>query len=176
MPRERVMKAPLLVVHTYVVLVILLCPLRAEDKETNKPTYSESEKVLAPSRCEQGTCVIAPPDMTIAPFAMPSDTVDGSGPAERNAPPSTISSSPLPVVRSSDAPNSSVQWTSLMKGSMSYLWVMHSFRIATEAGTRDALNNSVVGGYFKALGAMHGWSDGDGYYENYLGHPIEGAV
>lgn len=23
---------------------------------------------------------------------------------------------------------------------------------------------------------MHGWSDGDGYYENYLGHPIEGAV
>ncbi|PYX31644.1 MAG: hypothetical protein DMG80_09845 [Acidobacteria bacterium] len=31
-------------------------------------------------------------------------------------------------------------------------------------------------GYFAALGAMHGWSDGDGYYENYLGHPIQGAV
>jgi hypothetical protein len=53
---------------------------------------------------------------------------------------------------------------------------MHSFRLGTEAGTREALSNSVVGGYFKALGAMHGWSDGDGYYENYLGHPIEGAV
>src|SRR5215469_14506968 len=23
---------------------------------------------------------------------------------------------------------------------------------------------------------MHGWSDGDGYYKNYLGHPIQGAV
>ena len=23
---------------------------------------------------------------------------------------------------------------------------------------------------------MHGWSEGDGYYENYLGNPIEGAV
>ena len=23
---------------------------------------------------------------------------------------------------------------------------------------------------------MHGWSDGDGYYENYLGHPVQGSV
>jgi hypothetical protein len=53
---------------------------------------------------------------------------------------------------------------------------MHMFRISTEQGTRDALNNSVVDGYFATLGAMHGWSDGDGYYENYLGHPIDGAV
>jgi len=59
---------------------------------------------------------------------------------------------------------------------MFYLGVMHSFRLGTEAGAREALNNSVVGGYFKSMGAMHGWSDGDGYYENYLGHPIEGAV
>jgi hypothetical protein len=46
----------------------------------------------------------------------------------------------------------------------------------TEQGTREGLHNSVIGGYFKALGAMHGWSDGDGYYENYIGHPIQGAV
>lgn len=69
-----------------------------------------------------------------------------------------------------------VQWKSLMKGSLLYLGVMHSFRLATEAGTRKGLDNSIVGGYFKALGALHGWSDGDGYYENYLGHPMEGAV
>jgi hypothetical protein len=53
---------------------------------------------------------------------------------------------------------------------------MHAFRIATEEGTRKGLHNSVAGGYFKALGAMHGWSDGDSYYENYLGHPLEGGV
>jgi hypothetical protein len=69
-----------------------------------------------------------------------------------------------------------VQWKSLMGSSLMYLGVMHSFRLATEAGTREGLHNSVVGGYFKALGAMHGWSDGDGLYENYLGHPIQGAV
>src|SRR6185312_8134189 len=69
-----------------------------------------------------------------------------------------------------------VQWKSLMKASSRYLGVMHGFRIATEQGTRTALHNSAFGGYFSALGAMHGWSDGDGYYENYLGHPIEGGV
>ena len=73
-------------------------------------------------------------------------------------------------------PEGGVQWKKLMKGSLLYLGVMHSFRLATEQGTRDGLGNSLVGGYFQALGAMHGWSDGDSYYENYLGHPIQGAV
>ena len=57
-----------------------------------------------------------------------------------------------------------------------FLATMHSFRIATEPSTRAALGNSFFGGYFAGLGAMHGWSDGDGYYETYLGHPIQGAV
>ena len=69
-----------------------------------------------------------------------------------------------------------VQWNSLMKASSRYLGMMHGFRIATEEGTREAFHNSAFGGYFRALGSMHGWSDGDGYYENYLGHPIEGGV
>jgi hypothetical protein len=82
---------------------------------------------------------------------------------------------PGPAIRSTESAPS-VEWRSLVNGSLFYLGVMHGFRIATEAGTREGLHNSVFGGYFKALGAMHGWSDGDGYYENYLGHPIQGAV
>ena len=85
-----------------------------------------------------------------------------------------ISPSALPI--SSEHPRSEVKWVSLVRQSLNYLAVMHAFRIATEPSTRAALPNPVVGGYFQALGAMHGWSDGDGYYENYLGHPIEGAV
>jgi hypothetical protein len=84
--------------------------------------------------------------------------------------------SPPALIRPSDTPPSGVHWKELMKGSLFYLGSMHSFRIVTEAGTREGLHNSLIGGYFKALGAMHGWSDGDGYFENYLGHPIEGAV
>jgi hypothetical protein len=84
---------------------------------------------------------------------------------------------PLPTfVEPSGVRAPGVQWKALMHGSLLYLGSMHSFRLVTEAGTRQGLHNSVIGGYFKALGAMHGWSDGDGYFENYLGHPIEGAV
>jgi hypothetical protein len=90
------------------------------------------------------------------------------------------SSSPFaPLVRTNpvgQAPFPKVRWRSLFEDSLRYLTVMHSFRLATEAGTREGLRNNPFGGYFKALGALHGWSDGDGYYENYLGHPIEGAV
>jgi len=70
-----------------------------------------------------------------------------------------------------------VQWVQLMGASLRYLTVMHTFRLATEAGTRYGLeHNAFWGGYLAALGAMHGWSDGDGYYENYLGHPVQGSV
>ena len=75
-----------------------------------------------------------------------------------------------------EVPQEQVEWRSLMNNSLRFLGTMHSFRFATEGATRDGLGNSFVSGYLNALGAMHGWSDGDGYYENYLGHPIEGAV
>ena len=74
-----------------------------------------------------------------------------------------------------DNKKSGVEWKPLMYESSLYLGVMHSFRFATEPSTRKAMGNKPFG-YFAALGAMHGWSDGDGYYENYLGHPIQGAV
>ena len=70
----------------------------------------------------------------------------------------------------------SVQWKSLLRAELLFLVTMHAYRIGTENGTREALQNRVWGGYLQALGALHGWSDGDGYYETYLGHPIQGAV
>jgi hypothetical protein len=70
-----------------------------------------------------------------------------------------------------------VQWRPLMGASLRYLAIMHMFRLSTEQATKNAfLHEPIWGGYLKALGAMHGWSDGDGYYENYLGHPIQGGV
>ena len=53
----------------------------------------------------------------------------------------------------------SVQWAPLMYASSSYIGVMHGFRFATEPSTRNAMGNQPFG-YFAALGAMHGWSDG----------------
>jgi hypothetical protein len=83
----------------------------------------------------------------------------------------------LEVVPPQDQSDMKVKWRNLLGASFRYLAIMHSFRIATEPATREAFfNNPFWSGYLNALGAMHGWSDGDGYYENYLGHPIQGAV
>jgi hypothetical protein len=78
--------------------------------------------------------------------------------------------------RDVDGAQQEISWTPLVRHSLTFLRIMHSFRLATETSTRNAMANPLAGGYFRALGAMHGWSDGDTYYENYLGHPIEGAV
>jgi hypothetical protein len=100
----------------------------------------------------------------------------GSSSQEFARPSAVISAAPALVIQSSDRSDERIQWRTLMRNSLSLVGVMHAFRLSTESGTRDALNNGVFGGYFKALGSMHGWSDGDGFYENYLGHPIQGAV
>ena len=81
-----------------------------------------------------------------------------------------------PSSPSKEASSQRVQWGALFEHDLLFLGVMHSFRIATEPGTREALENHVWGGYLQDLGALHGWSDGDTYYETYLGHPIQGAV
>jgi hypothetical protein len=75
-----------------------------------------------------------------------------------------------------ELPQEKVQWGALLKHEFIFLSVMHSYRVATEPGTLQGIEKSTFGGYFKALGALHGWSDGDTYYETYLGHPIQGAV
>jgi hypothetical protein len=72
--------------------------------------------------------------------------------------------------------NLSVDWKSLSWQSSLSLGVMHGFRMATEQGTRDELKGPFFPDYFRALGNLHGWSDGDEFYVNYIGHPMEGAV
>lgn len=78
-----------------------------------------------------------------------------------------ITSRPRPVT---------VKWRHLLLDSAKFLAIEHAFRCATEAGTRDAFGNSFVGGYLSSVGNLHGWSDGDPFYVNYVGHPMQGAV
>jgi hypothetical protein len=116
----------------------------------------------------------AEPDLSGVTQTPPSGDADADNDSVTDLLPNERSE--VSTAKTVQVPSFRVEWKPLIRHSLFYLDVMHSFRIATEAGTREGMRNSVVGGYFKALGAMHGWSDGDGYYENYLGHPIEGAV
>lgn len=98
------------------------------------------------------------------------DSEDGLSSLNRSPTALTVSTS------KTEAPEK-VQWRPLMQASLRYLALMHLFRLGTEQATKNAfLHQPIWGDYLNALGAMHGWSDGDGYYENYLGHPIQGSV
>ncbi len=59
---------------------------------------------------------------------------------------------------------------------MAFLTVEHTFRYATEWGTRDAFDTPFWPGYLASVGNLHGWADGDPFLVNYVGHPMQGAV
>ena len=69
----------------------------------------------------------------------------------------------------------SVNWDGVFRQSAVFLAIEHSFRWATEPGTRDA-KGPLLSGFVRSVGNLHGWSDGDPFYVNYVGHPMQGAA
>ncbi len=100
-------------------------------------------------------------------------TQDGSASSADDAPavpePDAIAT---PAVESKQP---GVQWKPLFKDSFRFLLLENAFRYATEPATRDP-NLPYFRGYFEAVGNLHGWADGDEFYVNYVGHPMQGAV
>ena len=68
-----------------------------------------------------------------------------------------------------------VKWGSLFSESSRFILMEHAFRYATEPATRHP-NRPFFQGYLDSVGALHGWADGDPFYVNYVGHPMQGAV
>jgi hypothetical protein len=71
---------------------------------------------------------------------------------------------------------SGVDWDSLGRQSSLFLGVQHAFRLATEPGTRAGMRGPFFRGWMDSVKSLHGWSDGDPFYVNYIGHPMQGAV
>jgi hypothetical protein len=69
-----------------------------------------------------------------------------------------------------------IDWGGLVRSSFLFLGVAHSYRIATEPGTREGLKQPFFSGYAASLSSLRGWSDGDPFIVNYVGHPMQGAV
>lgn len=93
--------------------------------------------------------------------------LSGSCPAEEEF--------PLLQGRSGSESNG-VKWEALLKQSSLFLGMQHAFRIATESDTRAGLPGPFVRGWSNSVGNLHGWADGDPFFVNYIGHPLEGAV
>ncbi len=90
----------------------------------------------------------------------------------------SFGTSPLPVI----APvkpavrKQKYDWRGAMEQSMFLLMIEHSFRVATEQGTRDELGGPFFADWFESVSHLRGWRDGDPAVVNYIGHPMQGAV
>lgn len=71
---------------------------------------------------------------------------------------------------------SGVDWDGLGRQTSLFLGVQHAFRLATEPGTREGMRGPFFRGWMDSVRSLHGWSDGDPFYVNYIGHPMQGAV
>lgn len=68
------------------------------------------------------------------------------------------------------------RWMPAIGESLFYTGIMHSFDLATQAGTRDALNGHWFQHYMQSLSELRGWSDSDRFMAPYVGHPLEGSI
>ena len=82
---------------------------------------------------------------------------------------------PAPAAITPSSPAPQVNWTGLARGGLRFIGVMHAFRWVTEPGTR-AGGFGYGSGYTSSVSSLHGWADGDPFYVNYVGHPMQGAV
>jgi hypothetical protein len=68
------------------------------------------------------------------------------------------------------------RWVPAFGESLLYTGIMHTFDLATQPGTRDALNGKWFAQYTRSVSELRGWSDSDTFMAPYVGHPLEGSI
>ena len=103
-------------------------------------------------------------------------TSAGSGDAEIS--PGILPSPPTvsPSLISPEYPEPGVNWKGVFVQSGFFLGVEHGFRLAFQSDTREGLRGPFFHNYVTSLGSLHGWADGNDFYINYIGHPVQGAI
>lgn len=69
-----------------------------------------------------------------------------------------------------------IGWRKTIRQSLLFLAIEHGFRLATEPGTRAELKGPFFRDWFDSVAHLRGWRDGDPFFVNYIGHPMQGAV
>lgn len=68
------------------------------------------------------------------------------------------------------------RWIPAIGESLLYTGIMHTFDLASQAGTRDSLNGHWFQQYTRSVSELRGWSDSDTFMAPYVGHPLEGSI
>lgn len=72
--------------------------------------------------------------------------------------------------------DSGIHWASLLEQSFYFDAIENGFRVATQPDTRTTMGGPFFRGYARSLDDLHGWADGDPFFVNYVGHPMQGSV
>ena len=91
------------------------------------------------------------------------------------ASPAPLLPAPLAISPREPAAPANVQWGPVLGQALGFLFFEEGFRYATEEGSRHS-HLPLVAGYADSVTNLHGWADGDPFYVNYVGHPMQGAV
>ena len=108
-------------------------------------------------------------------FLLPAQLLEGSG--DDNTGGGAVGKRPNdPAAVKPQTTENAVDWRAVVQQSATFTGIQHAFRLGTEPGTRTGMKGPFFQGYFDSVGNLHGWSDGDQFYVNYVGHSMQGAV
>ena len=69
-----------------------------------------------------------------------------------------------------------IYWGSVLLQSFEFLAVEHSLRMAFDPPSRREMQGKFWKDYVNSIKTLHGWSDGNHFFVNYVGHPLQGAA
>jgi hypothetical protein len=67
-------------------------------------------------------------------------------------------------------------WNGALRDSTLLLVVEQSFRLTQDPKNRRGLSGPFLRDYLRSVKNVSGWSDGDSFLTNYVGHPLRGAI
>jgi hypothetical protein len=95
--------------------------------------------------------------------------------SDPNAEPFAIASLHSQAARPTE-PLRRFRWGQALRQASHLLAVQHAYRIGTEENTVQELRGPFFKDYWRSVRGIGGWDDGDEFYVNYVGHPMQGAV
>jgi hypothetical protein len=167
--------------HVYVLVVFFLCqcgaPLFAQgylDLESGPRDvlYSQSKLLQSIDQSWFVPIVASSPTEPLSHTPVAKSGLDKSGRASRS---SSIIINPQDGKARLES-SARFRWLPAIGESLLYTGIMHTFDLALQPGTRDALNGHWFAHYTQSVSALRGWSDSDTFMAPYVGHPIEGSV
>ena len=74
-----------------------------------------------------------------------------------------------------------IRWGAVLLQSFEFISIEHGLRMAFDPPSRRAMAKAIENGefwqsYVRSIKSFHGWSDGNHFFVNYVGHPFQGAV